>query len=444
MSFSEAFLSERRRRLADFVWLALLGVYILAGTPLVPFHADEATLIALSRDYADLFIDRDPARARYQPQPAEPDLQALRLLNGSLARYTMGLGWHLAGYGAADLNQQWDWGADWGYNQREGHAPAPGLLLASRWPQAALLAGSVWLLFALGRSLGGRGVAYLATAYYALNPAVLLNGRRAMLESTLLLTEVLVVLAGLWFLRRRDALATLLLGAAAGLALVAKHSNAIVVVAVFAACAMFPLIGRLAAFRGMVKPRLSRIIVLLAVSAGLALAVFVALNPVWWGSSPVEMAQQVLTERAALLRLQVDVFGGYAGRLDQLAGFLRQSFVALPQYYEAPEFGAWIAGQIARYENSLLRGVSIGGSLPGALLLGGLVGAGAWALARRRDIAPETRWVVGVWALGVLAATWLLTPLEWQRYYLPVYPAVGLLGALGVVQVARLIRSRRS
>jgi len=27
-----------------------------------------------------------------------------------------------------------------------------------------------------------------------------------------------------------------------------------------------------------------------------------------------------------------------------------------------------------------------------------------------------------------------LTPLEWQRYYLPVYPALGLLGAAGLTR----------
>src|SRR5690606_17363336 len=111
------------------------------------------------------------------------------------------------------------------------------------------------------------------------------------------------------------------------------------------------------------------------------------------------------------------------------------------QYYEAPEFGLWIAGEIARYEGSLLRGVSIGGSLPGSLLVIALAALGAWALLRRQDIPLATRWVTGVWALGLLLATWLLTPLEWQRYYLPVYPAIGLLGALGVAQAARFGRS---
>lgn len=428
------------RSASALLWLALLSVYVLAGTPLVPFHADEATQIYLTHDYAYLFMERDPARLQYRPEPPEPDLQALRILNGSLARYAMGLSWHLAGYQLADINGQWDWGADRDYNQRAGHEPSPSLLLVSRWPSALLLVASVWLLFALGQVAGGRAVAYLASAYYALNPAVLLNGRRAMMEGSLLLTELLVVLASLYFLSKRTLVSALLLGVAAGLALAAKHSNALTVALVFAACGGYALLERLA-LRRVSGDALVRSLALLLAASALAVAGFVALNPVWWGQNPLHMLGRTLNDRAALLDLQIALFGGYGGRADQLAGFFRQAFVVLPQYYEAPEFGLWIAGEIARYEGSLLRGVSIGGSLPGSLLVIALAALGAWALLRRQDIPLATRWVTGVWALGLLLATWLLTPLEWQRYYLPVYPAIGLLGALGVAQAARFGRS---
>jgi hypothetical protein len=51
---------------------------------------------------------------------------------------------------------------------------------------------------------------------------------------------------------------------------------------------------------------------------------------------------------------------------------------------------------------------------------------------------------VGAWTVSVVAATLLLTPLEWQRYYLPVYPAVGLLTALGVDNLTGWILNRQN
>ena len=228
---SSALKRPGRAALVDFVFLALLIVYILAGVPLVPFHGDESTLIYMSRTYGYQFIERDLDKVRYQDPSPVPEQQALRFINGSLAPYSIGLAWHLAGYSLDDINDQWDWGADWDYNVRTGHAPSPDLLLASRWPSALFLCGSAVLLFAIGRMVMGRPAAYLATLYFVLNPAIVLNGRRAMMEGVMLFFGLLVVLAGLYFLQRRSWRAGLLLGIASGLALSAKHTNMFTVAA---------------------------------------------------------------------------------------------------------------------------------------------------------------------------------------------------------------------
>jgi hypothetical protein len=61
---------------------------------------------------------------------------------------------------------------------------------------------------------------------------------------------------------------------------------------------------------------------------------------------------------------------------------------------------------------------------------------GLWAVLRM-PIAPEsTRWIIGLWSVVTLASVALLTPLEWQRYYLPALPVVALLLAVGVKVVA--------
>lgn len=68
---------------------------------------------------------------------------------------------------------------------------------------------------------------------------------------------------------------------------------------------------------------------------------------------------------------------------------------------------------------------------------------GFWALLRDHATSGAIRWVIGVWALAMFASTALLTPLEWQRYYIPAYPAVGLLASYGAVWLVRRFHAYR-
>lgn len=416
--------SYRYIQLVNFVWILALAIYILAGVPLVPFHGDESTLIYMSRDYDYVFIQHDLALVRYSDTPSSPTEQQLRLLNGTIHKNLIGLARQLRGI--TTTNEQWDWGADWDYNQSTGHAPNRDLLLTGRWVSAFFLAGGVVIMFILGKELGGRPVAYLASLYYTLNPALLLNGRRAMQEGSMIFFGLLVVLAGIWLLKKQTWWMAALLGIAAGLALASKHTNAFTVAAVFGAIGLYTMIGF-----GRAKI-LS--IVYLIIAALITITLFYTLNPVWCGD-PIARAGTVLNERTALLDLQVNIFGGYANFADQLAGFGRQALIVRPQYYEVETWAGYIGDQIQHYESSLLRGMSIAGSLPGAIFLCGLILLGVWAVLRDKHIPQETRFVIGIWAVFILLTTALLTPLEWQRYYLTAYPAVGLLASLGTLRL---------
>ncbi len=185
--------------------------------------------------------------------------------------------------------------------------------------------------------------------------------------------------------------------------------------------------------------------VLLVVAGVIALGIFYALNPAWWGD-PVTRARQVFDLRADLLAGQTATFGGYANLSEALAGFFRQVFVNLPQYYEVPAWGNYIGDPIARYESTLWHGISIGGTVVGGVALAALllVGFGALVVGRKRSDKQAIQWLIGVWALAMLASTALLTPVEWQRYYLPAYPAVGLLAAYGLVWLIALVRQGRA
>lgn len=418
------------KRLLPLIWITLLAGYALAGVPLAPFHADEATIIYTSRDYAYLFLQHDLDQVKYAEASLNPAEQELRLLNGTLTRYWIGLAWHSQGLTVHDLNEQWDWGADWNYNQTTGHAPALELLMIARWSSAALLAASITVIFTLGQTIGGSWTAYLVSLYYALNPAVLLNGRRAMLESPFLFFSLLTVLATIWLLRKPTWPRALLLGLAAGLALASKHTALFTVAAMFGGI-LLHLVYQSVRSTDESNPVDYILLPLLIVAAAITLGVFLLLNPAWW-DDPIGRAQKVLELRENLLAGQTAAFGGYATFMEKLAGFLRQALLALPQYYEVSGWENWIGDQIARYEASLWRGVSVGGSALGGAALCVMMIAGFWALIRDHSMNSVARWIVSLWTVAAVSTTLLLTPLEWQRYYLPVYPAIGLVAASGV------------
>jgi hypothetical protein len=452
----------------DALYLLVLAAYILVGAPLVPFHGDEATQIYMSRDYSYQFIERDLSRVLYSNPPVSAQEQHLRLLNGTVNKYLIGLAWHLGGFTVADLNEQWDWGADWNYNQTTGHAPTPALLMISRWPSALALALGLLPMFVLGEKLGGRPAAYLAALLYALHPALLLNGRRAMMEGTFITFSLFAVLFGVLLLQARSWRgqwgAAVGLGIASGLALASKHTAAFAVAGVYVGLGLWLVVG--AARRGLKPPsnarpsRLKptqmpsgdrvhfsglgsaldggfyprRLPAFAFPSALLAALTFLALNPAWWGDPPAR-AGEVLRLRGELLDGQTAAFGGYADWGERLAGFARQTFAAVPQYYEIDAWGGYIGDQVGRYEASGLGGIA-GTPVFGAALFA-LMLIGLWALWRDRRRAPAARWLVAVWALTALGAAALFTPLEWARYYLPAIPAALLLAAVGLVWVVQ-------
>lgn len=413
-------------RFWNILWCIMLAGYILAGITLVPFHGDESTQIYMAHDYFYQFVQHDLALVTYSANPTSPVEQDLRLINGTVNKYTIGLIVHLSGRGIDALNNPYLWDTTYEYNLRAGHMPDDALLNVARLPSALFLAAGIGLIFAVGMAVGGRGTAYLASLYYALHPLLLLNGRRAMMEGSLIAFGLLVLLGGIYVIRYRTGWAALLLGAASGLAVASKHTNAFTVFAVFAVCGVWLFALRWHRSSAQKPP----FAILLA--AGIAaFAVFYALNPAWWGA-PAERAAEVLRQRTALLEGQSAVFGSYATFGEQLSGFWRQAFVALPQYYEVDGWQDNIGDQISRYEASIWRGIAVGGSTLGGLLLLGLCLVGGWRLLRDNTTPVGIRALIGTWTLAMIISTALLTPLEWGRYYLPVYPALGLFAALGL------------
>lgn len=420
---------NRWLRGADILWIFALMGYVLAGTALVPFHADESTQIMMSRDYHYQFVAGDWEQVFYHDPALNETEQQLRLLNGTLAKTLFGVAWDAAGLDVEDLNEQWLWGAGFDWNEANGHRPTHELLRITRWTAALSGALAVPVMFVLAWFWRKRSAAYPAAFLLATHAAVLIHVRRAYTEASLLLFSLLVVLLAVAWLRRQSHgwILPLLLGAASGLAVASKHSGAVVVVAAYVTLFGVSL-WRTREERG-------AWVVRLVISGILSLAVFGLMNPAWW-SNPVARAGEVLALRTSLVRDQAAVFpeAVYPDAAARLGGLLRHLSVAPPEYYEVAGWDTYIGPEIVAYAASPWVGIPYGvGVIGQALGMVLLLGAGIGAVRLVQDCRAQPALLV-ILAWGALTVVFILAtiPLDWQRYVMPLYPVETLLAAGGL------------
>jgi MFS family permease len=425
-------------RKTDALFLLAGVLYLLAGTGKVPFHGDESTHIFTGRDFYYLFLQRDFARVAYREPPADRNEQELRLLNGTVPRYLYGMSAAVSGYSIEELNGAWVWERNWDFNVRRGLLPEERLLFRARLMSALLLSFGLVVIYAVGFALGGRAAATLAALFYVLDPVLLMNGRRAMKEGGLVLFSLLTVMAGISFLEKRSWPRVALLGAVSGLAVAAKHSAALTVAAVFLGCLIYPFSqdGSERPVSVIPLPGLLRRTADLAGAGFLSVLVFFLLNPAWWGS-PLRCADKAVGMHVWFLNAMVAKFGGFEGFGEKLSAFARHVFTSGLQYFEVAEWSTndVIGRQISAYEKSPLRGLVLDAGWLEAVPLAAAVACGIAALFLAGPNRSRARWVVGTWAFLLFAATIFLTPVDWQRYYLPMRLIVALLASLGITQV---------
>jgi len=417
----------------SIVWLIALSGYVIVGAGLVPFHGDESTQIYMGRDFFyvaqvtnyDRLLDTPPINSN----PAEQDL---RLLNGTLPKYVYGAIAYGMGYTLNTLNEQWDWSADFAYNERTNRIPDDRLLNTARIASSVMLAVAVWGVFWLGKELGGSMWAgVLASALFVLHPDALINGRRAMMEGFMLGFGTLAIMTSVLALRLGYFTFWYRLGLFSGLAVASKHTALFTVAAAFASVPVVAIIQRSPS-----RQWVGRIIGLIfaAVVAG---GIFFGLNPAWW-SNPIDTAQDVLQRRTALLEGQTATYGGYENTQEQLMGFLRQSITPTPQYYEVEGWEAYFANDIRTYEASLWAG---GGNVWRGLWATGLAFSIVMMITGLRAFRPVYG-VLLVWLVAMVVLTLGLTPLEWHRYYLPIVPLYAVLAGGGLMWAINALRHR--
>jgi hypothetical protein len=272
-----------------------------------------------------------------------------------------------------------------------------------------------------------------------LNASVLLNGRRAMQESALLLFGLVAVWAAFHLAgclsagRRPGALSWMMFTAATGLALAAKHSGVIFTAGSFAVLIVASLrMGGIPALRGNVRA--------LILSAAAGIMVFLLLSPALW-NRPWERVADVVSVRAQLVGACSDPVGSALPQ--RMRRVLTMPFLEPTQYFE---LFSWqdtpgIAESIRFYESSGVQGLPRGGLVGWALTACVAAGVVFSMRSREGDTATDALHL-GVLAWWVVSCLLLLAnPLPVQRYYLPLVASSALLAALGVVGCLRLATS---
>jgi MFS family permease len=431
-------LKFKRAVLIDGVWLLALAIYVLAGMTIAPFHGDEPMQIYMSHDYATAFIYKEPQRLMTSP-PYDIDTDPqLRILNGSVNRYAIGLSWHLAGMndGLLPPRPGWDWGLDYQTNVDTGHRPSDALMNAGRISSALFLVLSVAVMFGIGWQFGGRPTAYFASALYTLNPIILLNGRRAMMEGSMLFFGLLTILLAIIISRKREQRSGDLWGwwvgliLSGGLALASKHTGLIFTVSALGWIFVTELFRR--RWRDFLV-----INVKLALSAILISGLFIALSPALWNDPPTRL-QDLITTRSVLLDIQLGTSNPLTAA-ERIFFIFFQPFVAPLAHFELELWFHFdpITAEIQRYMASPLSGLQFGVILGIPLTLLYVVGIAVIFVPRLRGFSWGQTAGLLVWLL-VTIAVMMVNPLPWQRYYIPLIPIATLFSTISVFGLLRL------
>lgn len=406
--------------------IVLVSAFYVGGTAAVPFHPDEASLLYQSRDF-ETWISR-PWTLAWRPGGSPDDPSNYRALNAPLPKYVLAIGRRLAGYGPEAVSIDWNWSLTWDANAAAGAVPPSRLLLGARLASALLLPLTLLFMYLAAIKAEGRISGVLAILLMGTNALILLHGRRAMAEGTLLL-GVSLALWGITVARHRPWLT----GLGAALAFSAKQSAAPLILVGLAA-ALWPDL------KFKTAPRWKGGAVFLASCLG----VTAILQPYFW-SNPVAAASEMITARQQLVTSQESLFGALAPgqRLDsptsRAAALIGELFIAPPQFAEAGNYSAQTAAAehayLANPLNDLFRGM-IGGGLMMALALAGFLFSLGWIPGKRPKFRSPSIWLA-VAGIGEALALLVANPLPFQRYYVVLIPFVALWKGMGVTGLVR-------
>lgn len=432
--------------LLDVGWLTLILVYLLAGRALVPLHGDETSYALMSRDWYLFAVNPDLHKLYFSPDQADDPIQSHRLTNAPLSRYSLGIAFQIAGLSVEELpDSQWNWVWTWEQNQAAGNIPSDELIRIARLPATIGLWLGVIGIFCLGLLLGGREPAYISSGLMALNPIILLHGRRAMAEGLMLGFSTLAIVTGAIYLTKPEKFEPwykrvgwlALTGILVGLSFSTKHNSAIVGIVLGGVIGIVQILNRLKSnwLKGLWSA-----IWQVGLIALVALGLSFALAPAFW-HDPTTSIATAWEHRNRLAHEHAAAWGGYLTSSERLKGMVEQLFWAPPSYYEVPQWADYVGADIDRYESSPLSGIPRNPSTAvffEALFFAGMVALVAWAIDSK---TAQHRWLVGLaffWLITTLGLTYQFILINWQRYYYPALPVVILFQGCGLFAIIRL------
>jgi 4-amino-4-deoxy-L-arabinose transferase-like glycosyltransferase len=315
-----------------------------------------------------------------------------------LMRYLIGFGRSAGGYGPDALPTYWDYSVIPPANAARGAVPSNDLLWWSRLPMAVLSIFSTVVLFWFARRCFGHLAAWIFLAAYLFNPFIKDCLSRAMTEPPmvffLVAAMVLIVASVRAFYGRRLPAAigwSALAGLSIGLAASAKLNAMAGLVALGLVCVVAVLRPNAWSW----PSRAAYVVAAPALAGVLAFAIFFAINPFLY-PDPFGRTSLMIENRVSEMSYQVAITPERA-----ITGWGRVTvpFVRLFDWFAPLRF---TGAQVLNFALAVVGAVWI-------LLL-----FVRWLRREHEDPAPL---VLGAF-LGVVALPNLLTPIDWDRYFL--------------------------
>jgi 4-amino-4-deoxy-L-arabinose transferase-like glycosyltransferase len=396
---------------------ALLAILLFTGISLIPFHPDEVSLLYQSRDFEQLFTN--PMNLAYKPERDGEIDQTYRAMNPPLPKYILAIGRLLAGYDSQSVSVDWNWSLTWDQNEAAGALPDPDLLNASRTASTVMVLLTLPILYLCGKKIKNSTLGISAVLLLGTHSLVLLHGRRAMAEGTLLFGISLAIL-GVLEGNKRPWLA----GIGTAVAACSKMSAA-----ALAPVGFLSVLWLSSDQMDKKKTRIQNSILFVTTF----LAIYFLLNPFLW-SNPIEAFQSQWYERTQFLQGMIEEMESLSPNqilnrpLDRAVVMVANLFITDPQFAEV---GNYIANTspsekiyLAHFQNNLFRGWAAG-ILMITLTVSGIVSFGIdmskSGFQRHRRISL----LLIASIIQTISLIWA-NPLSFQRYAIPLVPFICL------------------
>lgn len=387
----------------------------------IEFHGDESLGIASSH-YLEAFVG-----GRTDSPVWNESFETLT--QPPLARYVIGIGRAFGGYGPRDLNRPWNFRLSSEENIARGNMPNSDLLWWSRLPMCILTVVCALIAFNFVSRSAGRFAGYVMLTLFLVNPYFTTTLCRAMTEAPLLAATMLAALAGSqavisWKQAlahkhqvRKRFLRPLIwfgsMGVFCGIAGAAKLNGLSIILTGLA----LPLLMLFAQTSNVSRSRILNTILFAWASLMLAAAfTFVALNPFLY-PNPIGRTEKMVEQRLSEMERQQ---ANYAST--------RISGPLIPRIF--------LLGERVFYQYATLR-------FAGSWILNILLcSVGLWFLvfagwAWLRTGAGYGGSLVLLLIAFNTSVPALMTPLDWDRYYLfPVFFSTVFI-AIGIVRIVQ-------